>query len=86
MPARKGTEEILKAVKANAPEVKRVVLTSSMAAVVDFAAGDNGKRYTADDWHPSTWEQAVVGDKSVGYWASKKYAERAGKYFAKKGV
>ena len=78
IPAKHGTEEILKSIKAHAPGVKRVVMTSSCAAVLDFAAGDNGKRYTADDWNPSTWDQAVKGDKGVGYRASKTYAERAG--------
>lgn len=78
-PAINGTEEILKAIKAFAPSVKRVVFTSSVAAVLDFKAGDNGKRYTADDWNPTTWEQAVHGEKGDGYRGSKKYAEKAGK-------
>ena len=34
---------------------------SSCAAVLDFAAGDDGRRYTADEWNPSTWEEAVEG-------------------------
>ena len=80
IPAKRGTEEILRAIKAHAPDVKRVVVTSSCAAVLDFAAGNNGRVYTADDWNPSTWEEAVAGDKGVGYRASKKYAERAGQY------
>ena len=48
-PAVKGTEEILKSIKAHAPGVKRVVLTSSYAAVLDFASGDNRKLYTNAD-------------------------------------
>ena len=80
-PAIKGTEEILKAIKAFAPSVKRVVLTSSCAAVLDFKAGDNGKVYTEKDWNPTTWEQAINGDKGDGYRGSKKYAELAGKSF-----
>ena len=70
----------MRAVKEYAPGVKRVVLTSSCAAVLDFAAGNNGKRYTADDWNPITWEDAVTGDRNQGYLASKKYAERAGEF------
>jgi nucleoside-diphosphate-sugar epimerase len=35
-PAIKGTTEILKATKAQAPEVKRVIITSSFAAVRDW--------------------------------------------------
>ena len=78
-PAVKGTEEILKSIHSHAPGVKRVVLTSSCAAVLDFNAGDNGKVYTEADWNPTTWEQAVEGDKGTGYRGSKKYAEKAGK-------
>ena len=81
IPAKQGTEEILRAIKANAPSVKRVVLTSSIAAVLDFDAGNNGRRYTADDWNPATWEQGVEGNTGVGYRASKKYAEKAGMCF-----
>ena len=80
VPAKQGTEGILKAIQAHAPSVKRVVVTSSCAAVLDFAAGHDGRRYTANDWNPSTWEEAVKGDKGVGYRASKKYAERAGQF------
>ena len=78
-PAVKGTEEILKSIHSHAPAVKRVVLTSSMAAVLDFNAGDNGKVYTEKDWNPTTWEQAVEGNLGTGYRGSKKFAEKAGK-------
>lgn len=74
-----GTEEILKSIKAYAPSVNRVVLTSSCAAVLDFKAGDNGKDYTEKDWNPTTWEFAISGEKNQAYQASKKFAEKAGK-------
>ena len=77
-PAVKGTEEILKSIKSHAPGVKRVVLTSSCAAVLDFDAGNNGKVYTEADWNPTTWEQAVEGNMGTGYRGSKKFAEKAG--------
>ena len=77
-PAVKGTEEILKSIKSRAPGVKRVVLTSSCAAVLDFDAGNNGKIYTEADWNPTTWEQAVEGNMGTGYRGSKKVAEKAG--------
>lgn len=38
-PAIVGTTGLLKAVKQNAPTVKRVVITSSFAAIVDAARG-----------------------------------------------
>ena len=55
-------------------------MTSSCAAVLDYSVGKNGKRYTADDWNPSTWEETVKGGKSAGYRASKRYAEKAGQF------
>ena len=79
-PAVKGTEEILKSIHSHAPSVKRVVMTSSMAAVVDFDAGNNGKIYTEKDWNPTTWEEAVEGNLGTGYRGSKKFAEKAGKF------
>lgn len=59
----------------------RVVVASSCAAVFGFAAGDNDRRHTAHDWNPSTREEAVMGDKGVGYRTSKNIAERAGQSF-----
>ncbi len=79
VPAVKGTEEILKGMKAYAPSVRRVVLTSSCAAVLDWKAGDDGKFYTEEDWNPTTWEEALNGDKGEAYRGSKKCAEKAGK-------
>lgn len=83
-PAIKGTLEVLKAVKEFAPTVKRVVLTSSCAAVVDFSApftGDPRKVYTEEDWNPTTWEGALTGTPNTGYQASKKFAEKSGMLF-----
>lgn len=80
-PAIKGTVEILKSIKAHAPSVKRVVITSSCAAVVDFAAPSTSspqKVYTEADWNPVTWEGALTGIPNTGYQASKKFAEKAG--------
>jgi nucleoside-diphosphate-sugar epimerase len=79
-PALKGTSEILKSVKAHAPSVQRVVITSSCAAVVDFAANPTSspqKIYTEQDWNPVTWEGALTGSPNTGYQASKKFAEKA---------
>lgn len=80
-PAIKGTLEILKAVKAHAPTVKRVVITSSCAAVVDFSAPIEStpqKVYTEEDWNPTTWEGALTGTQGNAYQASKKFAELSG--------
>ena len=83
MPAVNGTKEILRSVKAHAPSVKRVVITSSCAAVLDFAGeaakpdSAEPKTYTEADWNPKSWEDALVGNPSVAYQVSKKYAEMA---------
>ncbi|KAH0551576.1 hypothetical protein GP486_007205 [Trichoglossum hirsutum] len=80
-PAVHGTTEILKATKSFAPEVKRVIVTSSFAAVLDpNLSEDAGVTYTSDDWNPLSWEEALVGDKPTGYLASKKFAEKAVTY------
>jgi nucleoside-diphosphate-sugar epimerase len=84
-PAIKGTLEILKSVKAHAPTVKRVVITSSCAAVVNFGAdpfSSPKKVYTEDDWNSLTWDDALAGTSQQAYLASKKFAEKAGKYFS----
>ena len=45
-PAVKGTTGILKAIKAKAPSVKRVVITSSFAAIMDPTQKPNGYVYS----------------------------------------
>jgi len=85
-PAIKGTTEIMKSIKAHAPSVKRVVLTSSCAAVVDFFADPYAspkKIYTEEDWNPTTMEKALGGTANNAYQGSKKFAEMAGWDFIK---
>lgn len=66
-PAIKGTTGILKAIKAYAPTVKRVVITSSFAAIVN--PGKHPKVYNEEQWNEVTWEEAM--DPSKVYRASK---------------
>ncbi|TKA69208.1 hypothetical protein B0A49_06064 [Cryomyces minteri] len=56
----------LKAVKAHAGSVERVIITSSFAAVAPLAdqAAMTGKVYTEADWNPITWEQAVQDESN----------------------
>lgn len=64
----------------NAPSVKRVVITSSFAAVVDInRSGPRGFTYTAADWNPLTYEEAADPQSTpvVAYRGSKKFAELA---------
>jgi nucleoside-diphosphate-sugar epimerase len=76
-PAVEGTTGILKSIKAVAPSVKRVVVTSSFAAVGDLANPEHmkGKKLTENDWNPVTWDEAVNGSRGVAYQESKKFAE-----------
>ncbi|KAJ5485161.1 Ketoreductase azaE [Penicillium diatomitis] len=66
-PAIKGTTGILKAIKAYAPTVKRVVVTSSFAAIVN--GKQHPKVYNEECWNPVTWEEAM--DPANTYRASK---------------
>ena len=77
-PAVNGTTEILRSVQAVAPNVKRVVITSSFASVADLPHPEKiaGKTFVDDDWNPITWEEALnATDKGVPYQGSKTFAE-----------
>ena len=51
-PAVKGTKNLLSAVAKSKDTIKRVVLTSSFAAVVKGKKGPlNGKLFTEEDWN-----------------------------------
>lgn len=67
-PAINGTTGILKAIKASAPTVKRVVITSSFAAIVN--AAKHKELYDESVWNPVTWEEAI-NDRPSTYRASK---------------
>lgn len=79
-PAIKGTTGILKAIKAHAPTVKRVVITSSFAAIVN--PKQHPPSYSEKDWNPLTWEEAL--DPSLVYRGSKTFAEKAAWEFVEK--
>lgn len=60
------------------PKVKRIVFTSSMAAVMLPDRGLNpGYTYTSDDWNPVTYEEGKNSNFLVAYQASKTFAEKA---------
>ncbi|KAK6951212.1 hypothetical protein Daesc_007743 [Daldinia eschscholtzii] len=88
-PAIKGTTEILSGITRVAPTVKRVLVTSSFAAIVDFSANpisNPPKIYTRDDWNPTTYEQALATDNpNISYAASKSLAEKAAWDYVKEG-
>lgn len=77
-PALKGTEVVLKAASSN-PRIKRVVVTSSFAAIYDASKGlQKGVVITESDFSPLTWEDgATTKDPAVAYRVSKVIAEKA---------
>jgi nucleoside-diphosphate-sugar epimerase len=75
IPAIEGTLNLLRDA-AKAPSVRRVIDTSSIAAV--YNVNNLSATLTEDDWNPVTWDEAVVSDRAFPvYVASKKLAERA---------
>ena len=56
-PAIKGTTGILKSIKAHASSVRRVVITSSSAAILN--PKNHAKVYDETHWAPVTWEDAM---------------------------
>lgn len=82
-PAINGAKMMLEAAYA-AKSVQRLVLTSSFASVIDAGASHGPDfTYTAKDWNPLTYEEAVKGTPVVAYRGSKKFAELAAWEFVK---
>ncbi|KAL3481686.1 dihydroflavonol-4-reductase [Aspergillus californicus] len=73
-PAVQGTTEILRAIQKHAPSIKRVVVTSSFVAMINFP--NHPAVYTPDIWNPITMEMALTGGM-LTYIGSKKFAEKA---------
>ncbi|KAI1770652.1 putative NADPH-dependent methylglyoxal reductase GRE2 [Hypoxylon cercidicola] len=86
-PAIKGTTEVLEGITRVAPSVKRVVVTSSFAAVFNLGGNpisDPPKICTNEDWNDVTLEEALATDSPmITYPASKKFAEKAAWDFVK---
>ncbi|KAK5992932.1 Putative uncharacterized oxidoreductase [Cladobotryum mycophilum] len=65
VPAIEGTSNVLESIHKHAPQVKRVVITSSFAALVDLSKGLRpGHVYTEKDWNPATFEESKT--ESIG--------------------
>ncbi|KJR87703.1 ketoreductase [Sporothrix schenckii 1099-18] len=72
-PALRGTTGLLRSVQTLAPSVRRVVLTSSSAAMLNPA--HHAAVYDESCWRPMTWAEAQLPHNA--YEASKVFAERA---------
>ncbi|KAF3766421.1 NAD(P)-binding protein [Cryphonectria parasitica EP155] len=76
-PAVIGTTGILKAITKSAPGVKRVVITSSFAAILDKdKITDPNATFTEKSWNPVTIDE-IHESPAIAYRASKKLAEKA---------
>ncbi|KAF4550937.1 Ketoreductase azaE-like protein [Elsinoe fawcettii] len=83
-PAIIGTTGVLKSIQKSAPTVKKVVITSSFAAIVDGFKGTRPDHtYSEKDWNPVTHAQALENPAN-GYRASKTYAEKVAWEFLEK--
>ncbi|KAG8831531.1 methylglyoxal reductase (NADPH-dependent) gre2 [Serendipita sp. 400] len=83
-PAVDSTKYILKSVQDHGATVKRVVITSSFASIVDPTTGYRpGYVYTEKDWNPISWEATNAGDPIDAYYGAKTWAERAAWDFMK---
>lgn len=77
IPAVNGTKNALKAIKEYAPQVRRVVVTSSIAAIkVEAKENDSTFVTTEETWNPISWEEALT-NPILGYRGSKTFAEKA---------
>ncbi|KAI1750555.1 hypothetical protein F4782DRAFT_541572 [Xylaria castorea] len=73
-PAIKGTTGVLKSIKAYGSSVKRLVITSSSAAILN--PDKHAKVYDETCWAPTTFEDAINNPAKYGYRASKVLAEK----------
>ncbi|KAK7548205.1 hypothetical protein IWX49DRAFT_205648 [Phyllosticta citricarpa] len=83
-PAVIGTTGVLKSVKKHAPTVKKIVITSSFAAIVNPSKGNWPEHtYSEADWNPATLEDATK-DTMNAYRVSKTLAEKSAWDFVEK--
>ncbi|CAH2354474.1 putative NADPH-dependent methylglyoxal reductase Grp2p [[Candida] railenensis] len=81
LPAINGTVNVLKAIKSSAPQVKKVIITSSVVTQID---GDELNSAASEDtWNSISYERAKQ-DGRAAYVGSKTFAEKAGIEFVEK--
>ena len=78
IPAIEGTRNALQAIYDHAPQIKRVVLTSSTVSLADIDDFQiPSLKLNEESWASVTYEDGKTKDAMTAYWASKKYAEKA---------
>ncbi|CCE61144.1 hypothetical protein TPHA_0A00590 [Tetrapisispora phaffii CBS 4417] len=83
IPALNGVKGIMNSIKKYAPHsVKRFVLTSSLAAIIDLKKMDGSEIFNEKSWNPITWEEAQTSTM-MAYCGSKTFAEKAAWEFLK---
>ncbi|PSK36521.1 hypothetical protein C7M61_003994 [Candidozyma pseudohaemuli] len=83
LPAVNGTKNALKSIQKNGSGIKRVVITSSYAAIASAEQDAQAdKTYDESSWNNITWEQSLE-NAVAGYYGSKTFAEKAAWDFVK---
>ncbi|RLV86365.1 putative NADPH-dependent methylglyoxal reductase GRP2 [Meyerozyma sp. JA9] len=83
-PATQGTENALRAIKVYGPQIKKVVVTSSYAAIMNLKTEYNPEvTNTEATWNPGSVEDALQ-NPIAGYLISKTLAEKAAWDFLEK--
>ena len=76
-PAIDLVKNIFSSIKEHAPQITRVILTSSSASVVGLdKAFSYDAEYSDNDWSPFTREMSTLDGSTMAYFASKKLAEK----------
>ncbi|CAH2350418.1 putative NADPH-dependent methylglyoxal reductase Grp2p [[Candida] railenensis] len=83
IPAVEGTKNALSAIATYGPQIKKMVVTSSYAAIAHYDVDTvSSNTFTEDSWNSVTWEKSK-GNMFDGYYGSKTFAEKAAWDFVK---
>ncbi|CUM66625.1 uncharacterized protein PRCAT00004296001 [Priceomyces carsonii] len=76
LPAVSGTSNAFKAIKKYGTNVRKVVITSSLAAIIDMNHFNDPKfKVNEESWNPVTWEDSKL-NALFAYCGSKAFAEK----------
>lgn len=76
-PAIEGTKNALTAIGKYGPQIKKVVVTSSIVSILSWGkVAHHEKLHSEEDWNPITYEESLE-NAAFGYFGSKKFAELA---------